>query len=182
MADFRLPKWQLALKISKNFNKWLLQGRGSWLRRWVWFGKDQKVPENKMYQRESIVGREGGCAEALRLERAPCAQGAEGGWFWQGPNGVGKEASRWAGGSLSDPGTKSGFYSKATGSLWRVVSSRMSGSDLHFFFLNIIGLFCERPARGQLGGSDGCSGERQWCWGRCGRRGRPGNGWIQVEP
>lgn len=38
--------------------------------------KDLKVSENK-YQWESVLGREGGCANALRLERALWAQGTE---------------------------------------------------------------------------------------------------------
>lgn len=50
----------------------------------------------------------------------------------------------------------------------------VSGSDLHF--LKIIGLFCERPARGQLGGSGGHSRERQWWLALVCRRGR-GHKW-----
>lgn len=63
------------------------------------------------------------------------------GWCWQEPNGVeGLEDRGWAVGSLTDHGTKFGFYSPATGSLWRVVSRGTSGSALHF--LKIRGLFC----------------------------------------
>lgn len=71
-----------------------------------------------------------------------------------------REGRGWAVGSLIDHGSQFQFYSKATGSLWRVVSRRVSGSHLHF--KNIIGLFCEKPARGQLEGSGGHSGARQW--------------------
>lgn len=48
------------------------------------------------------------------------------GWCWQEPNRMeGEEGRGWAVGSLTDHGTKLQFYSKATGSLWRVISWRV---------------------------------------------------------
>lgn len=52
---------------------------------------------------------------------------------WWGPHGVEAEGGGGrAAGSLVGHGTQFQFYSKATGSLWWVVSKEASESDLHF--------------------------------------------------
>lgn len=79
--------------------------------------------------RESIPGRGGGCAKAPRSGRGDRSLAGAGG----GPHGVEAEGGGGrAAGSLVGHGTQFQFYSKATGSLWWVVSKEASESDLHF--------------------------------------------------
>lgn len=84
--------------------------------------------------------------------------------------GVEGEVSCWAGGSLSDTGTKS----EATGSLGRAASRGMSESHLHLKKKKkLLGAFLwkasKRPVRGHC------------CCSACTRGGRRGNDLIQVE-